>query len=94
MSFEGYPNRDSLAYKELYGLKDATKVLRGTLRYRGFCTVINAWKELGLLSEEPVTKGTWVEEISHLLADEEGSNLKEKIWSKCFKKVSNYENLS
>lgn len=41
---EGYPNRNSVAYKEIYGLKDAKKVLRGTLRYNGFCTVICAWK--------------------------------------------------
>lgn len=37
LTLEGYPNRDSISYKEIYGLKDATKVLRGTLRYRGFC---------------------------------------------------------
>lgn len=34
---QGYPNRDSLSYKDIYGLKDAKRVLRGTLRYRGFC---------------------------------------------------------
>jgi hypothetical protein len=49
LSLEGYPNRNSVAYKDIYGLNDATKVLRGTLRYKGFCTAINAWKELGLL---------------------------------------------
>ena len=41
------PNRDSVSYKDVYGLKDATKVLRGTLRYNGFCELINAFKEIG-----------------------------------------------
>lgn len=31
--FEGYSNRNSVTYKDIYGLKDASKVLRGTLRY-------------------------------------------------------------
>ena len=35
---ECLPNRDSLVYKALYGLKDATTVFRGTLRYE-----VNAW---------------------------------------------------
>lgn len=51
LSFEGYANRDSVSYKETYGLKDAEKVLRGTLRYRGFCTIVAAFKELGLLKD-------------------------------------------
>lgn len=36
LTLEGYPNRDSVSYKDVYGLNDATKVLRGTLRYPGF----------------------------------------------------------
>ena len=32
--FEGIPNRDSLKYKKLYGLDDATTMFRGTLRYK------------------------------------------------------------
>ncbi len=32
---EGYPNRDSTAYGELYGIREAHTLLRGTLRYSG-----------------------------------------------------------
>lgn len=33
--FEGIPNRDSMKYKELYGLTDSCKtIFRGTLRYK------------------------------------------------------------
>jgi len=52
LNLEGFPNRNSVNYKELYNLKDATKVLRGTLRYSGFSVIINFWKELGLFSKE------------------------------------------
>ena len=34
-NLEGYPNRDSTIYGELYGIKDAHTLLRGTLRYAG-----------------------------------------------------------
>lgn len=34
-NLEGFPNRDSTAYADLYGIKDALTVLRGTLRYKG-----------------------------------------------------------
>ncbi len=42
-TFEGYPNRDSVAYQDIYGLHDATKVLRGTLRNVGHC---DSWKKI------------------------------------------------
>lgn len=31
---EGYPNRDSLKYRDLYGIPEAHTVIRGTLRYQ------------------------------------------------------------
>ena len=34
-SLEGYPNRDSTIYGELYGINEAHTLLRGTLRYKG-----------------------------------------------------------
>ncbi|MCH7630156.1 MAG: saccharopine dehydrogenase, partial [Proteobacteria bacterium] len=36
-TFEAYPNRDSLYYKELFGLHQARTAVRGTLRYPGWC---------------------------------------------------------
>jgi len=33
LNLEGYPNRDSTKYVDLYGLHDFKTVLRGTLRY-------------------------------------------------------------
>ena len=38
-NLEGYPNRDSTLYADIYGIKDAHTIIRGTLRYRGFSQV-------------------------------------------------------
>lgn len=49
--FEGYPNRDSLGYLDLYGLKDLTDMIRGTLRYKGFCSAWDILVNLGCCYE-------------------------------------------
>ena len=51
--FEGYPNRDSVPYRETYGIPEALSVLRGTLRYPGWCATLKKMVELGLLDETP-----------------------------------------
>lgn len=50
--FEGYPNRNSLPYIELYGIKSTKTILRGTLRNKGWCSTIKKIVDLGLLEEE------------------------------------------
>jgi saccharopine dehydrogenase (NADP+, L-glutamate forming)/spermidine synthase len=47
--FEGYPNRDSMSYLEAYGLEGARTVLRGTLRYPGWCHTLKRMRDMGLL---------------------------------------------
>lgn len=51
--FEVYPNRDSLPYKEIYGLKDADTVMRGTYRNVGWCDTLKKIVDLGLVDETP-----------------------------------------
>jgi saccharopine dehydrogenase (NADP+, L-glutamate forming) len=51
--FEGYPNRDSVVYRESYGIPEAQTVFRGTLRYPGWCETIRKMVELGLLDDTP-----------------------------------------
>lgn len=46
--FEVYANRDSLLYREVYGLDGIPNILRGTLRYRGYCDAWNALVQIGL----------------------------------------------
>jgi saccharopine dehydrogenase-like NADP-dependent oxidoreductase len=45
--FEGYANRDSLKYRETYGLQDVKTMFRGTLRRVGFCKCWNYFVVLG-----------------------------------------------
>jgi saccharopine dehydrogenase (NADP+, L-glutamate forming) len=50
--FEVYPNRNSLPYKDLYNLKDALTVMRGTYRNIGWCDTLKKMVDLGLINEE------------------------------------------
>jgi saccharopine dehydrogenase-like NADP-dependent oxidoreductase len=49
--FEGYFNRDSLQYREVYGLTDIPTIIRGTLRRPGFCNSWNALIQMGLTDD-------------------------------------------
>ncbi len=46
--WEVYANRDSLLYREAYGLKDVRTLFRGTIRHKGFCDAWNALVRIGL----------------------------------------------
>jgi saccharopine dehydrogenase (NADP+, L-glutamate forming) len=49
---EGYPNRDSLPYADIYDITLARTVFRGTLRNPGWCDTLINIVELGLLDLE------------------------------------------
>lgn len=49
--FEGYPNRNSLPYIQLYGIQTTKTMLRGTLRNKGWCSTMKKVVDLGLLDE-------------------------------------------
>ncbi len=51
--FEAYPNRDSPAYRSIYGIESARTVFRGTLRYLGHCRLWKKMVEMGLLDDAP-----------------------------------------
>jgi saccharopine dehydrogenase (NADP+, L-glutamate forming) len=63
--FDGYPNRDSLSYRKVYGLEDIQTMLRGTLRRAGYCKAWDVFVQLGLTDD------------SFQLAMPEGSNLRQ-----------------
>jgi len=77
-SFENYPNRNSIPYKEIYGLKDAETVYRGTFRMTGWCETMRKIVELGWLNKEP-QKGfsgkTYGDLTRHLIGIGPGINL-------------------
>jgi saccharopine dehydrogenase-like NADP-dependent oxidoreductase len=45
--FEGYANRDSLKYLDVYGLKNIKTLYRGTFRRPGFCKAWDVFIQLG-----------------------------------------------
>ena len=49
--FEGYANRDSLKYREIYGLDGIPTMYRGTLRKLGFCKAWNYFVQLGVTDD-------------------------------------------
>lgn len=53
-ALEGFPNRDSTQYGNLYKLgTNVNTLLRGTIRYKGFSDCIRAMQLLGLIDSEP-----------------------------------------
>lgn len=52
LELEGYPNRDSLAYKDLYELSHVSNIVRGTLRYKGYGKAVKVLFKLDLLNAD------------------------------------------
>lgn len=53
-ALEGFPNRDSTKYGDLYGIGSTVQtLLRGTIRYKGFSDCVKAMQSIGLLDTEP-----------------------------------------
>lgn len=50
--FDAYPNRDSLSYIDIYGLKGIKTLFRGTLRNKGWCETWYKIGEFGFLNDE------------------------------------------
>jgi len=80
--FEAYANRDSLSYKQLYGLQDVRNMLRGTLRMPGFCRAWNAFIQLGITDDNcrvsDSLNTTYAELLESFLPESKGS-VKKKL---------------
>ncbi len=81
--FEGYPNRDSIPYIELYGIHSTDVMLRGTLRNKGWCSTMKKIGELGLLEEkeEDWTGMTYKDFLYRLMSKPSGEKLKSDLCS-------------
>jgi saccharopine dehydrogenase (NADP+, L-glutamate forming) len=83
---EIYPNRDSTPYKELYGLKDAHSVVRGTYRYPGWCATLKKIVDLGLVNEAPV-EGLKGKTFREMMAGLVGAKTNEDVKAKTARQV-------
>ncbi|MCK5920894.1 MAG: hypothetical protein KAG66_08125, partial [Methylococcales bacterium] len=70
--FEGYANRDSLKYLDVYGLRGIRTLFRGTLRHSSFCKAWNVFVQLGATDDtyemENVSSMTHISFINSFLA--------------------------
>lgn len=49
--FEGYANRDSLSYRQVYGIENIPTLLRGTIRRKGYSSAWNIFVQLGMTDD-------------------------------------------
>lgn len=57
-AFEVYGNRDSLTYREAYGLHDLDTMFRGTIRRPGFCEAWDIFVQLGATDDSYLMEDT------------------------------------
>ncbi len=57
-NFEVYGNRDSLTYRETYGLNNLNTMFRGTIRRPGFCEAWDIFVQLGATDDTYVMENT------------------------------------
>ena len=53
--FEGYPNRDSMSFIDIYDIPETKTMIRGTYRNLGWCSTLKKIADLGLLDIEERT---------------------------------------
>ncbi|OSD05644.1 saccharopine dehydrogenase [Trametes coccinea BRFM310] len=72
-----FPNRNSVPFREFYGIPEAETVMRGSLRYQGFPEFVRALVALGLLDMEQkpwLQQGlTWAEVTQHAIGASDAS---------------------
>ncbi|MEI8204493.1 MAG: saccharopine dehydrogenase C-terminal domain-containing protein [Bacteroidota bacterium] len=77
---EFYPNRDSISYIDVYGIKEVETIFRGTFRFKGWCETIDLLKQLKLISNDSfdMTGMTYAD----LMAKQIGANSSDNIIEK------------
>ncbi|MBS3777829.1 MAG: saccharopine dehydrogenase NADP-binding domain-containing protein [Candidatus Thermoplasmatota archaeon] len=83
-TFENYPNRDSVQYKDIYGLTKAKTVYRGTFRMTGWCETLRSIADIGWLEDTPIkdsTIQTYADVTAHLLDTKNDDSLYKKTAS-------------
>lgn len=82
-AYEMYANRDSLLYRDVYGLADIPNILRGTLRAPGFCEAWDAMIQIGLTDADfPILHSgeiTYHELMDAYVGKHHGGSLKERV---------------
>jgi saccharopine dehydrogenase-like NADP-dependent oxidoreductase len=82
--YEVYANRDSLMYRDMYNLGSIPNLLRGTIRYKGYCEAWDALVQIGLtdasfpiLDSEEITYHEFLD--AYVGSSSKTGTLKEKV---------------
>jgi len=68
--FEGYPNRDSMSFIEIYSIPEAKTMIRGTFRNLGWCKTLKKIADIGLLElDERSFEGMTYADLMRSLVD-------------------------
>jgi saccharopine dehydrogenase (NADP+, L-glutamate forming) len=83
-TFEGYPNRDSLSYIDIYNIQETKTMLRGTFRNIGWCCTLDKIADLGLLNlkERSLERMTYADLMRELTSSSD-SNVKSAVAKTC-----------
>jgi len=83
--YEVYANRDSLLYRDVYGLEGIPNILRGTIRHRGFCDAWSALVRIGLTDADfPIVDSkslSYNELMDAYVGGYPGASVKERVAS-------------
>ena len=80
---DAYSNRDAIAYQEIHGIEHVHTLVRGTLRFPGFCRVWQLLVRLGLPNEQlyvpKLADRTWADFLTMFLPlDVTGDDLRQR----------------
>jgi alpha-aminoadipic semialdehyde synthase len=74
LQLECLPNRDSLQYEKVYSIEGADTIFRGTLRYGGFSSLFNVFRNMGLFDATIIQNSSW-EDVIDLLRNKRGGSV-------------------
>lgn len=100
-ALEGFPNRDSTQYSQLYGLgKEMKTLLRGTIRYSGFSECMREMQLLGLIDTQahPMLHPsgpeiTWRQLITNLLGLADSSIFYDNLQQRLADRIGSIEGI-
>jgi saccharopine dehydrogenase (NADP+, L-glutamate forming) len=80
--WDAYPNRDSLLYRKKYGIEDVKTMIRGTLRFEGFCEAWDIFVQMGITDDSyqfPLIKGMTYQEFAAAYLPGSGTDYRARI---------------
>ncbi len=79
-TLEVYPNRDSTQYVDIYGIPEVRTIFRGTLRYPGWCRILDSMKKMKLITYDKIDlQGkSYADMVAVLIDEKDGRDIRRK----------------